>query len=194
MAKNINYLGRVKLPFDSILSTINKKSTKVDALFDTERVSYFQHRSKKEQRFSKKIIKMYHSKKDISFFFVYYNDKLVNLIPNSFWKKFNINKDTSQIAILRHPPGSVSIPHIDRYGVMFKKSGMEYNQFSKKIKRLWISLTRPKMGHALFVGNDVAYNLKRGTVLTFNKDVVHSGCNIGYEDRFVLTVTGLHGQ
>jgi hypothetical protein len=71
---------------------------------------------------------------------------------------------------------------------MIKEMGVGHG---KKIKRLWISLTEPKLGHALFVGNDVAYNLKQGTVLTFNKDILHCGCNAGYEDRYVLTLTGI---
>ena len=64
---------------------------------------------------------------------------------------------------------------------------------TSRIRRLWIPLTEPKLGHALFVGNDVAYNLKRGTVLTFDKNILHSGCNVGYEDRYVLTLTGYYG-
>jgi len=188
MNKNIQILGRVKLPFDDIISVINHRATKTDASFDTERSSYHRNRTKLQLQQSKNIIGAYRSKKQATYFYRYTNPKLLGLIPATFWKKYKMIKDSCRAQILRHPPGTVSIPHIDRYDSMMKEMDLKD---SKKIKRLWISLTEPKLGHALFVGNDVAYNLKQGTVLTFNKDTLHSGCNAGHEDRYVLTLTGI---
>ena len=188
MSRHIQILGRVKLPFDEIISLINHRSTKTDASFDTERPSYQRNRTKLQLQQSKKIIGAYRSKKDVTYFYRYTNDKLLGLMPASFWKKYNILKNSCRAQILRHTPGTVSIPHIDRYDSMMKEMDLKDR---KKIKRLWISLTEPKLGHALFVGNDVAYNLKQGTVLTFNKDILHCGCNVGHEDRYVLTLTGI---
>jgi|TARA_R100000027_G_scaffold65081_1_gene59226 hypothetical protein len=192
MAKNIKYLGRVKLPFDKILNVINLKSTKVNTTNDTEDTAHVMGRNKEQLAFSKMILKLYTPKKNIANFFRYTNKALSDMIPKSFWKKYKMDKATCRIAIMRHPPGTVSIPHIDRYYNAVKelgKKGLDTN----RIRRLWIPLTEPKLGHALFVGNEVAYALKRGTVITFNKDVPHSGCNVGYEDRYVLTLTGYYG-
>jgi len=188
MHKHIQILGRVKLPFDEIISVIKHRSTKTDASFDTERPSYHRNRTKLQLQQSKKIIGAYRTKKQATYFYRYTNHKLLGLIPATFWKKYKMIKDSCRAQILRHPPGTVSIPHIDRYDSMIKEMGVGHG---KKIKRLWISLTEPKLGHALFVGNDVAYNIKQGTVLTFNKDILHCGCNAGYEDRYVLTLTGI---
>ena len=46
------------------------------------------------------------------------------------------------------------------------------------------------MGHVLLVGDELAYNLPKGTALEFPNDVIHAGGNIGYVDRYVMTVTG----
>lgn len=192
MAKNIKYLGRVKLPFDKILNVINLKSTKVNTTNDTEDTAHVMGRNKEQLAFSKMILKLYTPKKNIANFFRYTNKALSDMIPKSFWKKYKMDKATCRIAIMRHPPGTVSIPHIDRYYNAVKELGTK-GLDTNRIRRLWIPLTEPKLGHALFVGNEVAYALKRGTVITFNKDVPHSGCNVGYEDRYVLTLTGYYG-
>ena len=192
MAKNIQYLGHVKLPYKEILSLIHLKSTKVNTTYDTEDDCHFIDRSKKEMEYSKKIHALYHPNKKIGLFYRYSNKKLFGLMPKNFWKKFKMHKDTCRITIMRHPPGTVSIPHIDVYHNAVKelgKKGLDTN----RIRRIWIPLTEPKLGHALFVGNEVAYNVKKGTVLTFNKNIPHSGCNVGDEDRFVLTLTGYYG-
>ena len=39
MAKHIKILGQCKLPFDKILQIVTDKSTKIDASYDTERLS-----------------------------------------------------------------------------------------------------------------------------------------------------------
>ena len=192
MAKNIQYLGRVKLPFDKILKVIHLKSTKVNTTYDTEDTCHTVDRNKEQLAFSKKILKLYHPKKNIAYFHRYTNQTLSDMIPNSFWKKHKMDKATCRITIMRHPPGTVSIPHIDRYYNARKELGQK-GLDATKIRRLWISLTEPKLGHALFVGNEVAYGLKRGTVITFNNDIPHSGCNVGYEDRYVMTLTGYYG-
>ena len=44
--------------------------------------------------------------------------------------------------------------------------------------------------NVLFVEDEVAYNLKRGTALEFDNNLIHAGGNIGYQDRYVMTVTG----
>jgi hypothetical protein len=192
MAKNIKYLGHVKFPFDKILNVINLKSTKVNTTNDTEDTAHVMGRNKEQLAFSKMVLKLYTPKKNIANFFRYTNKALSDMIPKSFWKKYKMDKATCRIAIMRHPPGTVSIPHIDRYYNAKKELGQK-GLDATKIRRLWIPLTEPKLGHALFVGNEVAYGLKRGTVLTFNNDIPHSGCNVGYEDRYVMTLTGYYG-
>ena len=191
---NINFHGRLKLPFEKMLRLIKHISTTVESSTDTEKKNYHLNRNKKELAYSKKIIKLYHPNKNIARPIRYTNPKITNMIPDSFWKKFKMDKNRSRVQIMHHPPGTVSIPHIDRYHRMMQDLKLKNDPSKRKhVRRIWISLTEPKLGHALFVGNEVAYNLKRGTILTFNADIPHSGCNVGDEDRFVLTVTGFYG-
>ena len=68
MAKNIQYLGRVKLPFDKILKVIHLKSTKVNTTYDTEDTCHTVDRNKEQLAFSKKILKLYHPKKKYCLF------------------------------------------------------------------------------------------------------------------------------
>ena len=192
MGKNIKYLGRVKLPFDKILNIVNSKSKKVKPTYDAEDTCHTVDRNREQLKFSKKVLKLYRPKKNFAYFYRYTHQALSDMIPNSFWKKYRMDKATCRISVMRHPPGTVSIPHIDRYHNA-RKELRQKGLDSTKIRRLWIPLTEPKLGHALFVGNEVAYALKHGTVLTFNKYIPHSGCNVGYEDRYVLTLTGYYG-
>ena len=190
MAQQIEYLGKVKLPFDRIIMMTGHPHTVVDASYDTDRPSYHRNRTKTQLNMSMKIKKLYRNKKDAMYFHRYTNPKLIDLIPASFWKRYQMSKQFCRAQILEHRPGTFSIPHIDRYDSMIKNLS-DKKLDHRQIQRLWISLTKPKMGHALFVGDDVAYNLPQGTVLKFNKDVLHSGCNVGHETRYVLTLTGL---
>lgn len=188
MAHQIEYLGKIKLPFDRIIMMTKHRDTVVDASYDTDRPSYHRNRTKTQLDMSMKIKKLYQNKKDAMYFYRYTNPKLIELIPASFWKRFKMSKQSCRAQILEHHPGTFSIPHIDRYDSMIRNVPRQMS--NRQVKRLWISLTKPKMGHALFVGDEVAYNLPQGTVLTFNKDILHSGCNVGHETRYVLTLTG----
>jgi hypothetical protein len=188
MGKHIEYLGKIKLPFEKIIKITRHRDTVVDASYDTDRSSYHRNRTKSQLQMSKKIMGLYKGMKNATYFYRHTNPKLIGLIPDAFWKRYSISKQACRAQILEHPPGTMSIPHIDRYDSMIRSvSGADRH---RQVKRLWISLTKPKMGHALFVGDEVAYNLAQGTVLTFNKDVLHSGCNVGHETRYVLTLTG----
>ena len=64
MAKHIKILGQCKLPFDKILQIVTDKSTKIDASYDTERLSYHTNRNKSQLAVSKKIVELYHPKKN----------------------------------------------------------------------------------------------------------------------------------
>lgn len=192
-SKNISYLGNVKLPYEKIFRMLKSISTKSDLIYDTEDNGHFVSRNKEQLRYSKKINLLYHPNKKISRFYKYSNPKFIDIIPKTFWNKFKMRKDTCRISIMKHPPGTVSIPHIDVYYNSIKTIGDKGLDVSK-VRRLWIPLSDPNLGHALFVGNEVVYNVKKGTVITINNSVPHSGCNIGDEDRYVLTITGYYGK
>jgi len=195
MYKNINYLGVIKLPWKKFFSSINDKETKVEYTYEKQREkSFSKYMNPKEAKLTVEIGKKYPSSSQL--FYRYTNPKYKDWIPEKIWKKIGIKKDSAKVQIMRHNPGTCTIPHIDRY-ISFIGKKLNKNTNPKKIKkiesmvnRVWITMTKPKLGHALFFGNEVAYWLKQGTALSFNKKIYHSGGNMGYEDRYVLTITG----
>ena len=92
MAKNIQYLGRVNLPFEKILSIIKSKSTKVNTTNDTEDTAHIMGRDKQQLAFSKMILKLYRPKKNIANFFRYTNKALSGMIPKSFKASLDVKK------------------------------------------------------------------------------------------------------
>ena len=106
-----------------------------------------------------------------------------------------MQKDTALIMVRKQPPGTFTIPHVDKFYQFGQQKHIIQKKITKnktRIKRLIITLDQPCLGHAIFVGSEVAYNLKQGTVIDFRSEVRHSACNAGYEDRHIMTVTGYH--
>ena len=189
MANKIKYHGKVRLNFAKVFSILKDKTTVIDYTVDSQRKNYYKSRNKKELQFHKTIAKSYEI--NIQKFYRYVNVKFKDTLPSNFWQKFNIERDTARVQVMCHKPGTVSIPHVDKYNSFLIDEKQTSNTAKrKKVKRIWITLTEPKMGHALFVGKEVAYNLPKGTALEFDHNQVHSGGNIGYEDRYVMTITG----
>jgi hypothetical protein len=189
MTKNITYLGVVKLPWKSFFDLLKSKSTFIEHQYDSKRKNFYMNRTKKELKIQKEIVKKYPMSTQL--FYRYTNKKFKDLIPLKLWKKFSIDKNTARVQVMRHTPGTVSLPHVDRYNSFLTDIGKDKSIVKTiKIKRIWITMTDPKLGQALFVGNAVAYWLKKGTALTFNHRVYHAGCNTGIEDRYTLTITG----
>jgi hypothetical protein len=60
----------------------------------------------------------------------------------------------------------------------------------KNIIRLWISLTEPKFGHILIIEDTALYFLEQGSIVTWPADKLHTAANLGYEDRYIMRLTG----
>jgi hypothetical protein len=186
MNKNINYLGTISLPWNKFFKLLSHSSTEE---VHGHHSNILTNRTQVQKKLQKKILLLY--PKISQKFYRYTNQKFFSLIPNNFWKKFKVKKDGARVSVLKHTPGTFTAPHIDTYDNFFKGIGkLQSNKNRNQVVRIWISMVKPKLGHALFVGNEVAYNLKKGTAIKFNHNVYHSGCNAGWEDRFILTVTG----
>jgi hypothetical protein len=56
--------------------------------------------------------------------------------------------------------------------------------------RLWITLTEPRFGHVLIVEDKPFYWLEQGSIVTWETHELHTAANLGYEDRFIMTITG----
>ena len=137
--------------------------------------------------FEIKIAKKYNSK-DI--FYEWNSNKLgelVTLIPNKIYEHFKIDKDTAFVCVNKLTPGMFSNPHIDRHNNY--KANL---QTKKKVKRVWISLSEPALGHAFFLDKkNVLYNIPKGTAFLWNGKTLDSGVNAGVVDRYYITVDGV---
>lgn len=117
-------------------------------------------------------------------FYVHYElEEIFNLIPDSFLNKFNMSRDTARIVLRKNLPKRIWPPHRDYFISTFSKP-------IDNIIRLWISLTEPKFGHVLIVEDKILYHLKQGTVVTWDPKKLHTGANLGIENRYFLTIVG----
>ncbi len=116
--------------------------------------------------------------------YVHYEiDEISNLISIDFLRRFNLDKDKTRIVLRKNFPKRIWAPHRDYF----------ISTFSKPIKnmvRLWVSLTEPKFGHVLVVENKVLYWVEQGTVVTWDPKELHTGANLGIENRYFLTIVG----
>lgn len=132
----------------------------------------------------KKIYESYaiHDKSSSTIYYEYQSLEFNKKIPSDFYEYYNFVEDNCYIKILKMLPGNFMIPHYDNY------SGLKTSNHNAS--RLWISLTEPKFGHLLVVEDKVFHMAEQGTVTHFKKNELHFSANLGYEDRYIMIITG----
>jgi len=121
--------------------------------------------------------------------YVYSSETFRDWLPDNFLESEGYNGDIL-IKVLEHPPASFTEPHTDGYGSVKRKFGLAKDA---PIKRLWIPCGNYKLGHALFIGDDlVVTNYSAGDVfdITAWQSTLHSGVNAGVVQRRTMTITG----
>jgi hypothetical protein len=141
---------------------------------------------------------------------IYKSKKIDEQVPENIFDYFNINKNKCVIDVRRFFPGKLHVPHKDYYFNLSyseweapPKNALELKDRLEKMKtlskeilqpknivRLWISLTEPKFGHVLMIEDKVLYWLEQGSIVTWDIQELHSAANVGYEDRFIMRITG----
>jgi hypothetical protein len=141
---------------------------------------------------------------------IYKSTEINKLIPDSIFEYFNIVQDTCQIDVRRFFPAKMHVPHKDYYfnlsnpkwDIPPKDTTELHSRLSemkttptdvlmpKNIIRLWISLTEPKFGHILIIEDTALYFLEQGSIVTWPADKLHTAANLGYEDRYIMRLTG----
>lgn len=129
----------------------------------------------------------------------YVSTDIDSLVPDDIFKHFNLEKKDCRIDVKKSHPGKIHIPHKDYY-INYKYSLSDVNgslEFipkksmeNSKVIRLWITLTEPRFGHILIVENKSFYWLEQGTIVTWEPEELHTAANLGFEDRFIMTITG----
>jgi hypothetical protein len=124
-----------------------------------------------------------------------------DVLPDSLFDQYRLKKTDVDIVVIKVLPGKIHIPHIDSYINLFynykSDSDLLLHEQRKnetrsrdKVIRLWITLTEPKFGHILIVEDKALYWLEQGTMVSWQLNELHTAANLGYEDRYVMTITG----
>lgn len=130
-----------------------------------------------------------------------FSDNAINeLIPNNIFEYFKLDKNQCKIDVKKFQPGKIHIPHKDyyinlKYNLIDNNGMVEYQPIinddaDKEIIRLWITLTEPRFGHLLIVEDSALYWLEQGSIVTWESHELHAAANLGYEDRYIMTITG----
>ena len=116
------------------------------------------------------------------------NKKFIDCFSNDFYDKLEMIKETARAMVYKFIPGQCTPPHRDLMGDYKSKSDIN----KKSLVKVWVALSEPHLGHALFVGQDnVIYNVPKGTALQFDfENDWHCGVNVGIKDRYFLTMIG----
>jgi hypothetical protein len=149
--------------------------------------------------FDEQLILKHYKNHQESGYINYISPAIDNCVPDSIFQNFKLSKSHCKIDVKQLLPGKVHIPHRDYY-LNFKlgiKSQGSYefdynNQMvnTNDIIRLWITLTEPKFGHILLVEQTAVYFLPQGSIVTWDYGELHTAANLGYESRFIMTITG----
>jgi hypothetical protein len=112
---------------------------------------------------------------------------LRQILPARLCGRFNMIPQSCKITVYEMKPGNFTLPHYDVYRQLKNR---------QKAVRIWVSLSPAAFGHILWIDGEEPYTmLPQGTVIQISKDdriqdKLHTGANLGYEDRWFMTVTG----
>jgi hypothetical protein len=168
-----------ELTCDKFVSICNNQSGTTKNHFD---VHFAKNRTNTDRE-----TKIFNTFKDLSLtnctsYFQYDVTAHKNIISKSFYDFYNLNISLVQIKINKTLPGNFMIPHCDEYS--------KYDGKSITPTRLWISLTDEKFGHLLVIESECLYHVPKGFCKKINKKDLHFSVNLGYEDRYILLLTG----
>lgn len=144
------------------------------------------------------IIKFYKNHKETEYM-NYTSKEIDSLVPVEIFNYFNLSSENCRIDVKRLTPGKIHLPHKDyhinyKYNIVNREGKLEYikkdNINEVNIIRLWITLTEPLFGHLLIIEDKALYWLEQGSIVTWDSHELHAAVNLGYEDRFIMTITG----
>ena len=130
---------------------------------------------------------------------IYKSININDLVSDEIFDYFKLNRKDCQIELMKLSPGKMRIPHKDyyinyKYRIINNNGNFEYipKDFEEEpnVTRLWITLTEPCFGHILIVEDKSFYWLDQGSIVTWKTPELHTAANLGYEDRFIMTITG----
>lgn len=175
--------GTLDIDYDAMMELIKQSTHEKSSVYD--RPDYIRTRTGDQKKITQKCADWY---KHSSYSYKIKNNEFKSLIPGDFYSRFGMKEDPVDISVFKFEPGQFTPPHVDNMGASLDVLGT----VKENVKKLWVALSHPEFGHAFFVGNEVVYNVPRGTVIEtdFISDW-HSGVNAGITDRYILTIMGV---
>lgn len=98
---------------------------------------------------------------------------------------FNIKKPV--IAVNKMVPGQILPYHTDKF-MMYKKRN--FVEDDENIVRYILLLHSTKAGHQLWIEDKICFG-KAGNYFGWQKNTPHMAANLGWEDRYILQITGI---
>jgi len=179
MSKVINH-GKIDFNCEDILKLLPKAERSVFPDYNDS--EYWKNRQQ-DYAFRRKMADIYNK----SAHNYHYHYDWLSVLPTSFFSVTKLKKEPINIDVFQMMPAKFTPPHKDEYGGFVANNPNE----TAYPTRIWIPLTKPSIGHALFFEDEVVYNVKEGTILEFPKDALHSACNAGHESRIIMAITGV---
>lgn len=112
-----------------------------------------------------------------------------SLIPDSFYHAHHMNKDDCLVKVNRMTPGNFFYPHKDKLNAYVVYHENQKNKEDVTVK--WITLTKPHFGHVFLIDDPnrpAYYMLDQGTVIEDFFNNIHVGINVGWEDRWFMSI------
>jgi hypothetical protein len=108
------------------------------------------------------------------------------------WNKFDtiFEEKNLSFCFINQPPGQFTSPHYDSF-IGYCKFKNIPESMASKIKRYVIFLKDWKFGQVFCFENQTISNWKKGDMIAWPYMQIHSTSNAGYENRLVLTITGI---
>jgi hypothetical protein len=109
-------------------------------------------------------------------------------LPQVFYDlldNFNIKKPV--VAVNKLSPGKILPYHKDKF-VAYKKRNNVSDE--EQIVRYIVFLHDSKAGHQLWIEDNICVG-PVGSFFGWDKDTIHMAANLGWEDRYILQITGV---
>ena len=112
------------------------------------------------------------------------NEKLIEMLGDSFFEDINIDKTKCLVRVLRYDPGHGIPLHSDGFGGFTDKFG------EGNAKRYFVAVSPWDWGHFFQLHDNMIHHWNPGYTVEVPYHVFHCSGNCGISPKYTLTVTG----
>lgn len=109
-------------------------------------------------------------------------------LPSVFYKLLDsFDLDRPVVAVNKLTPGQILPYHRDKFVEYRKRNKISDNE---NIIRFIVFLHEIKAGHQLWIEDQICKG-EAGSYFGWDRDTLHMAANLGWEDRYILQITGI---